>query len=774
MLNLTDIQPQADEIYLDNNATTPVLPQAADAAIHTMNLCYGNPSSSHMTGLKAKYILESTRTLARQVIGANSGEIIFTSGATEGIQTSIISALNASRNKTSTVANPVLLYGATEHKAVPETLKHWNAMLNINAEVVAIPVDERGILDHEFITRHAHRALMICTMVANNETGVFQDLGKLEQVIRDSNPDVLWMVDCVQGLGKIDLDIANTTIDYAPFSGHKLYGPKGIGMLYVRENAPYTPIIAGGGQESGLRSGTENLPGIASLNAIFKLLVDDNDDTFKSHEVLCGYRQQLATTLNKAFPNIVYNHDFSCSLPTTLNFSVKGLASKDIMDLFDAARIRVSSGSACSSKVTGSFVLDAMGKPKWQSEGAIRLSFGPAQTQEEIDRACGAIESAVVAMQHHCLLMTDADGESDANVDGLQQWVYGNQVTWCYVDQSSRQILLIDPIAELSDRFQTLVNCRNFTVVGVLNTHLHQQQLAEDENDCSLMLRTVMNDAMQESNVDALGWPNTEISIQLENGQQVSAVKIGDRVIAKLDLPGHTENSRAYLLGNAVDGVLRKDAIDYVFAGDLIQIGGIGRSDLHGSLPETLYDSIRLLAQVTLPDTLLCPAHDYQQLFSTTLSLEAKSNPLLRKILENQLSKQEFVFEKAQLDKTIQQSEDEPLCGLIVQQNKALIDVYPDQLQKFLADNADIQVIDVREPHEFEAHRREYLDEQKIVNLPLTRITDFIHRFTGEKAQTKFICICRSGSRSGAAANALKRMDFEHVYHVPGGFALVN
>ncbi|TKB46907.1 aminotransferase class V-fold PLP-dependent enzyme [Thalassotalea mangrovi] len=769
MLNLTDIQPQVDEIYLDNNATTPVLPQAAEAAIHTMNLCYGNPSSSHMTGLKAKYILESTRTLARQVIGADSGEIIFTSGATEGIQTSIISALNASRDKARVIQNPVLLYGATEHKAVPETLKHWNAMLNINAEVIAIPVDERGILDVDFIAEHAADALIICTMVANNETGVFQDIVLLEQVIRQHNPDVLWMVDCVQGLGKIALNLANTSIDYAPFSGHKLYGPKGIGMLYVRDQAPYTPIIAGGGQESGLRSGTENLPGIAALNAIFKLLVDDDDTTFKSHQQLCAYRQQLAETLNKVFPNIVYNHDFSCSLPTTLNFSVKGLSSKDIMDLFDAARIRVSSGSACSSKVTGSFVLDAMGKSKWQSEGAIRLSFGPASTQDEIDRACSAIEAAAKAMQHHCLLLTDAQGESDVYVDGLQQWTFDNQLTWCYVDQATKQVLLIDPVVELSERFQTLVNCRQFTVAAVLNTHLHDGQ-----EDCAAMLRGIVQETLRSESHDSLGWPETASEVMLENGQSVAAIALGDKILAKLDLPGHTENSRAYLLGNAVDGRLGKTNIDYVFAGDLIQIGGLGRSDIHGARPDQLFDSIKLLTEVVAESTLICPAHDYQQLFSTTLALEAKSNPLLAKLLTGDLTRAQFIDEKERLDQQLQDITEQALCGLITQHSKSLIDVFPDKLQSFLAANPDVQVVDVREPFEFEAHRREYLDEQKIVNIPLTRITDFIHRFKGEKRETKFICICRSGSRSAAAANALKRLEFEHVYHVPGGFALLN
>ena len=158
---------------------------------------------------------------------------------------------------------------ATEHKAVPESLKHWNNILEINAEVKAIPVNRDGDLDLEFIANEVPNALMICTMAVNNETGVYQDLARLEKVIRDNNAGIYWMVDCVQALGKTSLDLANTSIDYAPFSGHKLYGPKGIGFVYIRENAPFTPFIAGGGQEGGLRSGTENLPGLSGIECDF-------------------------------------------------------------------------------------------------------------------------------------------------------------------------------------------------------------------------------------------------------------------------------------------------------------------------------------------------------------------------------------------------------------------------------------------------------------------------------------------------------------------------
>jgi cysteine sulfinate desulfinase/cysteine desulfurase-like protein len=178
----------SEQVYLDANATTPVLPCIAQVVSHTMQICFGNPSSPHITGIQAKHLLEQTRENARTVIGAKEGNILFTSGATEGIQTAVVSTLiNA---KTHKIDNPVLLYGATEHKAVPNTLKHWNDVLGINAKILAIPVDSNGILDLTFIAEHIPNALMICTMAVNNETGVYQDLDAIEQTIRFLNPDV--------------------------------------------------------------------------------------------------------------------------------------------------------------------------------------------------------------------------------------------------------------------------------------------------------------------------------------------------------------------------------------------------------------------------------------------------------------------------------------------------------------------------------------------------------------------------------------------------------
>ena len=177
--------------------------------------------------------------------------------------------------------------------------------------------------------------------------------------------------------------------------------------MYVKEKAPFTPFIAGGGQESGLRSGTENLPGLAALSEMYlACCLGESEASFTTVENLALHTaSKLASALTQAFPEITFNHSFENSVPTTLNFAIPGFSSKEIMDLFDSANIRVSSGSACSSKITRSFVLDAMGLPAWQSESAIRMSFGPAMTQNEIDSACSRIAFAAQALEQSCVVL---------------------------------------------------------------------------------------------------------------------------------------------------------------------------------------------------------------------------------------------------------------------------------------------------------------------------------------------------------------------------------
>jgi len=467
------------EIYLDGNATTCVLPAAIDAAVQAMRECFGNPSSTHATGLKAKAMMDTVRQRAKRLLGVGSGRIMFNSGATEGIQTAVLSALCAlrERRERGEAIGGLLVYGATEHKAVPEALAHWNRLLGLGLELKKLPVDGDGRHDLAALRALAPQAAFVCTMAANNETGVVSDLAGISATLVGSK--ALWMVDCVQGLGKLPLDLGNSRIDYAPFSGHKLYAPKGIGMLYVREGAPYTPLVMGGGQEAGLRSGTENMAGIAALGAVLAAL--EEGGTFRSPAELHGFREKLATSLRAAFPGIVFNAPFDKALPTTLNFSVPGLSSKELLDVFDAANVRVSAGSACSAaKAAPSYVLDAMGLPAWRSSSAVRMSFGPLASEEIINEACARIERCGQALRAAGLL--DAPGAAADVPEGVLQLSLAGNHTWLLLDASSRQCIVIDHQEELGERIDSLLRSHGYQIAARFSTHGNASWPADSES----------------------------------------------------------------------------------------------------------------------------------------------------------------------------------------------------------------------------------------------------------------------------------------------------
>ena len=456
------------EIYLDSNATTCVLPAAVAAARQAMEQGYGNPSSTHATGLQAKAMMDGVRQRASGLLGVGDGRLMFNSGATEGIQTAVLSALCALRERRDAGKRigSLLLYGATEHKAVPESLAHWNRLLGLNLEVRKLPVDAQGRHDLQALDALIGEAAMLCTMAANNETGVVSDLSAIAQLLQERGADAYWMVDCVQALGKLKLNLAATRIDYAPFSGHKLYAPKGIGMLYVRAGAPFTPLMMGGGQEAGLRSGTENMAGIAALGAVLAAL--DDGKTFRSHADLAAFREQLVASLEHAFPGIVFNMPFDLSLPTTLNFSVPGLSSKELLDLFDAARVRVSSGSACSAaKALPSYVLEAMHVPQWRASSAIRLSFGPLIDAATVASACARIERCGEALRSSCLLPSAL---APSPQDGIIQLSVDGQCTWLLSDAASASCVVIDPAAALVPRLAAFIRCQHLALRAIVHT----------------------------------------------------------------------------------------------------------------------------------------------------------------------------------------------------------------------------------------------------------------------------------------------------------------
>ncbi len=518
-----------DEIYLDSNATTTVMPAAARAALHAMQEAFGNPSSTHSTGLRARQAITAARRSAARAAGADPAQMVFVSGATEAIQTAVLSALCHLRAQRAQgrPTGRLLVYGATEHKAVPESLAHWNRVLDLGLELRALPVDGQGRHDTALLRAWAGEAALVCTMAANNETGVVSDLPAIEAVMRAEGPGALWLVDCVQALGKLPLALATTRIDYAAFSGHKLHAPKGIGLLYVRDGAPFTPLMAGGGQESGLRAGTENMAGIAAFAAVLDALAEGS--TFRSHAEMRPWRDRIAHSLRKAFPGIVFNTPLAEALPTTLNFSVAGFSSKELLDVFDAVGVRVSAGSACSAaKALPSHVLEAMGLPAWRTASAVRMSFSPLADEGLITEACSRIAAAGAAIRAGYLAQS---GVAPAHADGVVQLAGGAQCTWLLLDAGSRSAVVLHPQAELADRVQGTVQGLGYA----LRAQCGQGAVYAEA-------------------------PFTA-RVQLQDGTWAPALPLGEHVLVQVQ----RGCQRCYLYGRATGQRLPADAVRFVF-----------------------------------------------------------------------------------------------------------------------------------------------------------------------------------------------------------------
>ncbi len=775
------------EVYLDANATTPVMPDAAKEAFEAMQELYGNPSSSHISGLRARSILESARKLARQVLGAHAGQIVFTSGATEAIQMGVFSTLCDVRERRQhgdrPTENRTLLYSATEHKAVPQAIRHWNRLLGVDNDVLEIPVDERGQVDLDFLRQHAANADLICTMAVNNETGVISDLNAIEAAIRQSNEKVSWLVDCVQAVGKLKLDLSETSIDYAPLSGHKIYAPKGIGLLYVGENAPLVPLLAGGGQEQGARAGTENLPGVAAIAAVMRRLAASSSRAFNDDHCLEKYRDRIVEYLKRAFPSIVFNTPFDMSVPTTINFSVKGFSNKELLDLFDAAGIRVSSGSACGSAVQSSYVLEAMGLPQWRCDGSIRLSFGPLASEQDIDVACRRIEQAGQALCESCLVVSsDVGGISGQDLDGLIQLKNGSNCTWLLMDAETKNCVIIDPFEDQADRVELLVGCQKSKILAILDTHAHV-----DHDSCRKLLLEVLHQqaATTAQTNDLLGWPTSSPGKAiLDDGSECPYLTFSQElVIAQIDLPGHTKIGRAFLVGSLASGDrLTAENIRFAFTGDTILMGGIGRTDFPTSSIECMYQSLRRLARIISPQTIICPTHDYRNDFATTLACECRDNDFLKQLIHanSPMPVEQFLAIKPEVDARISdETNSELVCGLVNALDAdevASIELHKEELKSFFQDHRNSLIVDVREPHEF-AFEQDWSMlgfENPPANIPLTRLVGYLPELLAKQqsASQDIIFLCRSGKRSGKAAEIARRFGFVNARHIAGGIAL--
>ena len=735
------------EIYLDANATTPVLPQARAAALAVMTETFGNPSSIHGSGLRARALLDRVRAAARRVLDAPTGQMMFTSGATEGIQTAVLSALHGLRQRRvagESIA-PCLFYGATEHKAVPEALRHWNALLGLGLQIQAIPVGLDGRHDLEWLRAHAGEAGLVCTMAANNETGVISDLDGIALALAGS--PALWLVDGVQALGKMPLRLAQRPIDYATFSGHKLYAPKGIGLLYVREGAPVTPLLTGGGQEGASRAGTENMAGIAALGAVLEAL--EAGGVFAPVEVLHAQRERLAAALRDAFPDVVFNAAFESSLPTTLNFSVPRLGSRLLLDLFDAAGLRVSGGSACgAAKAQPSYVLEAMGLPEWRTASAVRLSFGAADSPALIEEACTRLRACGEVLQATCQGAA-AQGEPGP-MDPLTRFVVEGACCYVVADAASRRCVVIDPLPELTGRLAQWITCRGGVLAAVLDTHSHGDHMSSAQGLIDALPASSLDLALAR---DALGWP-----------VGAPGVVLGESRLTRLPIPGHTADSTAYLLHDA-------EGLRLAFVGDTVMPGALGRSDFAQSAPLDFAASLRTLEATVGPHTLLMPAHDYNNLFATTLDIECAAHPLLAGALQGHVDAQAFAMEKAAMEQCIAPTEYQTLaCGARIDcARPESVELMGDVLREWMRGERPPLLVDVREPFEARVGRAAALEARP---LPLSTLAGVLPAWGALAADAPIVFVCRSGNRSAQAARALRRLGHTQAYSLAGGLAL--
>lgn len=364
------------EVYLDNSATTRCFDEVADLMTRIMCKDYGNPSSLHRKGVQAEqYVRYAKETIAKN-LKVNEKEIFFTSGGTESDNLALMGCAYANCRM-----GRHLITTQIEHPAVLQTMKQLESD---GFRVTYLPVDEKGCIRPEDLQRAiTGETILVSIMHTNNEVGSLQPIEEAGAMIKGMNPRILFHVDAVQGYGKFRILPKKMHIDLLSVSGHKIHGPKGIGFLYVDEKVKIRPILFGGGQQSGLRSGTENVPAIAGLAKSVELVYRDLD---REVSKLYQLKEAFVEGIRKIPDTVVNGHPGRDGAPHVVSVSFKGVRSEVLLHALEDKGIYVSAGSACSAhKPQPSATLQAMGIDKELLGSTIRFSFSVFTTMEEIN-----------------------------------------------------------------------------------------------------------------------------------------------------------------------------------------------------------------------------------------------------------------------------------------------------------------------------------------------------------------------------------------------------
>jgi len=390
-------------VYLDNQASTPVDPRLLEAMLPYFTIDYGNPhSESHVYGQRAMTAIDAARGEIAALIHADPREIVFTSGATEANNLALKGAAHFAREHppTSGVKDHIVTL-KTEHKCVLESCA---ALEREGFHVTYLDVPESGLVDlAKLAAALTERTLIVSIMAAHNEIGVVQPLAEIGALCRSRG--VLFHSDAAQALGKIPLDVEAMKIDLMSMSGHKLYGPKGVGALYIRRRprVRLVPLIDGGGQERGMRSGTLPTPLCVGFGKACALAAAEMAGEAARLKTL---RERLQTSLARAVPGLQINGDLDHRLPGSLNVSVPGTTAPDLIEACPS--IAISTGSACTSaSVEPSYVLRALGLTDDRANASIRLGLGRFTTAADVDYAVDAIAAAAARLRHGTTMKTN-------------------------------------------------------------------------------------------------------------------------------------------------------------------------------------------------------------------------------------------------------------------------------------------------------------------------------------------------------------------------------
>ncbi|MFA5065165.1 MAG: cysteine desulfurase NifS [Dehalococcoidia bacterium] len=371
-------------IYMDYAATTPMLPEVAETMQPYFSRRFGNPSSIHSMGQEARDAVDQARTKVAALIACRPEEVVFTGGGTEADNHAIKGVCLANRERGNHIITTSI-----EHHAVLNTCDY---MKNLGFDVTVVPVDKCGMVEPENIKKSiTQKTLLVSVMHANNEVGAIQPIEEISRITRQAG--VYFHVDAVQTAGHLPIDVDRLGIDLLSVSAHKLYGPKGVGMLYVREGTRIAPLLHGGEQENERRAGTENVPGIAGFGKAAEIAIAGMGEE-AGRLVKC--RDRLIDSVMGRVADVYLNGHRTSRLPNNTNFSFDFIEGESILMYLDAEGICASTGSACSSSSSEpSHVLMALGIPVERARGSVRFTLGKWTSEEDIDKVVEALPRIV-------------------------------------------------------------------------------------------------------------------------------------------------------------------------------------------------------------------------------------------------------------------------------------------------------------------------------------------------------------------------------------------